>query len=159
MFYSYNGSEILVNCATIPNSDVSGIGVRGALYLQAAMMIILSMLKQRPSDILFSNLLKRPPWLLSVPPILIRRSMFPILLSPVIFLYSSQPAAFPLTIYYLRHFGPEPPTKSLLDYGCWTSFSVPFWCFLIITFGQRYWGFRRTPPFARKALVSGPFGQ
>ena len=56
MFYSYNGSEILVNCATIPNSDVSGIGVRGALYLQAAMMIILSMLKQRPSDILFSNL-------------------------------------------------------------------------------------------------------
>ena len=56
MFYSYNGSDIHVNCVTSPNSDVSGIGVRGALYLQAAMMIILSMLKQRPSDILFSNL-------------------------------------------------------------------------------------------------------
>lgn len=56
MFWALNGTVTHVNCKIVPNSDVSGVGVRGALYLQAALMIFLSFLKQSPQDILFSNI-------------------------------------------------------------------------------------------------------
>src|SRR5436190_9129299 len=35
MFFARNGTITHVNCAIVPDSDVSGVGVRGPLYLQA----------------------------------------------------------------------------------------------------------------------------
>ena len=48
-----------MNCAVTPDSDISGIGVRGAFYTQALFLILLSFFcekKLRPADIVFSNL-------------------------------------------------------------------------------------------------------
>src|SRR5271170_903626 len=59
MFYGRNGTAIVVNCAVIPDSDVSGIGVRGAFYTQAVLLIFLSFFckgELRPGDIVLSNL-------------------------------------------------------------------------------------------------------
>src|SRR5437773_12519616 len=56
MFYSLNGSVITVNCEVVPNTDVSGVGVRGALYLQAGITIILSCYAKRPEEVQYTNL-------------------------------------------------------------------------------------------------------
>jgi len=56
MFYSGSGAALHVNCAVSPNSDVSGIGVRISLYIQAVIMIILSNLNNKPQEIFLSNL-------------------------------------------------------------------------------------------------------
>src|SRR5271155_5554874 len=58
MFYTVQNSTLVVNCGVAPDSDVSGVGVRGALYFQAAVMIVLSFsqLKKDPHEILFWNL-------------------------------------------------------------------------------------------------------
>ena len=59
MFYRRDGTSLIVNCAVTPDSDVSGIGVRGAFYTQALLLILLSFFCEkelRPADIVFSNL-------------------------------------------------------------------------------------------------------
>ena len=56
MFYSRSGPLLHVNCAVSPNADVSGIGVRVALYLQALIMITLSQFNNKPHEIVLSNL-------------------------------------------------------------------------------------------------------
>ena len=56
MFYSGSGAALHVNCSVSPNSDVSGIGVRISLYIQAVIMIILSNLNNKPQEIFLSNL-------------------------------------------------------------------------------------------------------
>src|SRR5947207_15672857 len=56
MFSKWNGTTITINCVVQPNSDVSGIGIRGAFYMQAAIMIFLHFFQIRPKDIFFSNL-------------------------------------------------------------------------------------------------------
>jgi hypothetical protein len=56
MFFAWNGTSIRVNCLVTPDSDVSGIGVRGALYIQTAIMILLTCFKLQPDDVFFSNL-------------------------------------------------------------------------------------------------------
>lgn len=55
MFYQRNGTALVVNCAVIPNSDVSGVGVRSAFYAQAFGLILLSLFKD-PNSIFQSNL-------------------------------------------------------------------------------------------------------
>src|SRR5271155_1531665 len=56
MFFAWNGTSIRVNCQVTPDSDVSGIGVRGAFYIQAAIMVLLTCFKLQPDDAFFSNL-------------------------------------------------------------------------------------------------------
>jgi hypothetical protein len=59
MFYRRNGTAVVVNCVVIPDSDVSGIGVRGAFYTQAILLIFFSVFckrELRPGDIVLSNL-------------------------------------------------------------------------------------------------------
>jgi tetratricopeptide (TPR) repeat protein len=56
MFYSYNGTGFQINCQVVPNTDVSGVGVRWALFLQAFTTIILSALALEPSEILMTNI-------------------------------------------------------------------------------------------------------
>jgi len=55
MFYNYNGT-LQINCQVIPNTDVSGVGVRWALFLQAFTAIVLSALALGPSEILMTNI-------------------------------------------------------------------------------------------------------
>src|SRR5579859_2601138 len=56
MFYSYNNrTDLVINCAVVPDSDVSGIGVRGAFYTQAIILILLS-INIRTEDVFLSNL-------------------------------------------------------------------------------------------------------
>jgi len=58
MFYRLDGTSLVVNCAVIPDSDVSGIGVRGAFYTQAFCLILLSFFckkELRPADVVLSN--------------------------------------------------------------------------------------------------------
>jgi hypothetical protein len=55
MFYQRNSTSLIVNCAVIPNSDVSGVGVRVAFYVQAFVFIILS-LDVDAKSIFLSNL-------------------------------------------------------------------------------------------------------
>jgi hypothetical protein len=56
MFYHRNGTELVVNCAVIPNSDISGVGVRSTFYIQAVVLILLSLLKVEPKSLFLSNL-------------------------------------------------------------------------------------------------------
>lgn len=57
MFYHINGSVLSANCGVKPDAGVSGIGVRGALYLQAVLTLLLSMIdRKHPREILFSNI-------------------------------------------------------------------------------------------------------
>jgi hypothetical protein len=57
MFYNNNGDgTITVNCAVQPNTDVSGIGVRCAFYLQAAFSIFLNAGESSAKDLFATNL-------------------------------------------------------------------------------------------------------
>ena len=56
MFYTGSGSAFRVNCLLSANSDVSGIGVRIAFYVQAVIMTTLSRVSNKPHEILLSNL-------------------------------------------------------------------------------------------------------
>jgi hypothetical protein len=56
IFYKWDGNIIHVICEVVPNPDVSGIGVRGAFYIEAAILIILSGVGVRPEDFFVSNL-------------------------------------------------------------------------------------------------------
>jgi tetratricopeptide (TPR) repeat protein len=56
MFYNYNGTTLQINCQVVPNTDVSGVGVRWALFLQAFTTIVLSALALEPSEILMTNI-------------------------------------------------------------------------------------------------------
>lgn len=59
MFYRWNGRNLVINCTVSQDSDVSGIGVRGAFYTQAFILILLSFVCEkelRPTDIVLSNL-------------------------------------------------------------------------------------------------------
>jgi hypothetical protein len=57
MFLAWNGISIRVNCPVVTlDSDVLGIGVRGALYIQAAILILLTLFEIRPEDVFFSTL-------------------------------------------------------------------------------------------------------
>jgi hypothetical protein len=51
MFTSTVNGVTQVNCAVQPDSDVSGIGVRSAFYLQALFAILLNFFAKSPSDI------------------------------------------------------------------------------------------------------------
>jgi hypothetical protein len=51
MFTSTVNGVTQVNCAVQPDSDVSGIGVRSAFYLQALLGILLNFFAKSPSDI------------------------------------------------------------------------------------------------------------
>ena len=56
MFYNYNGTTLQINCQVVPNTDVSGVGVRWALFLQAFTAIVLSALALEPFEILMTNI-------------------------------------------------------------------------------------------------------
>jgi len=45
-FSKTDGRFTRVNCGVEPNSDISGVGVRGALYLEAALAILLARFNQ-----------------------------------------------------------------------------------------------------------------
>jgi hypothetical protein len=51
MFTSTVNGVTQVNCAVQPDSDISGIGVRWAFYLQALSAILLNLRAKSPSDI------------------------------------------------------------------------------------------------------------
>src|SRR5277367_5467455 len=58
MFYvRTHGLITEVNCNVVPNSDVSGVGVRGALYMQAFVSIIMSLLPPDLGDVISTNVL------------------------------------------------------------------------------------------------------
>jgi tetratricopeptide (TPR) repeat protein len=56
MFYKYEGSALQINCQVVPNTDVSGVGVRWALFTQAFITIILSRVASEPLEILLTTL-------------------------------------------------------------------------------------------------------
>ena len=56
MFYHYNGTVFQTNCQVVPESDVSGVGVRWALFVQVCTAIILSAVELEPSEILLINI-------------------------------------------------------------------------------------------------------
>src|SRR5271163_2445919 len=56
MFYNFdNGALVSVNCETQPNPDISGIGVRIALYLQALFSILLGFRQTSATDVILTN--------------------------------------------------------------------------------------------------------
>jgi hypothetical protein len=57
MFYTFdNGALVSVNCDPQPNQDVSGIGVRIALYLQALFSILLGFGEKSATDVILTNI-------------------------------------------------------------------------------------------------------
>jgi hypothetical protein len=57
MFYNFdNGALVSVNCDPQPNPDVSGIGVRIALYLQALFSILLGFGEKSATDVILTNI-------------------------------------------------------------------------------------------------------
>jgi len=56
MWYKTTNGLLQVNCDVQPNTDVSGIGVRDAFYLQSALAVLLTLFKSTTSEILLSNI-------------------------------------------------------------------------------------------------------
>jgi hypothetical protein len=57
MWYTKTAGKITsANCQVHSDSDVSGVGVRNALYLQSAFSIILALFEQSPIEAFLSNL-------------------------------------------------------------------------------------------------------
>jgi hypothetical protein len=55
MFYIYeNWSLVSINCGTQPNPDISGIGVRIALYLPAVLSIFLRFKGSSATDVILT---------------------------------------------------------------------------------------------------------
>jgi hypothetical protein len=44
------------NCEVVPNSDITGIGIRYSLYLQSLLLILTTAFQQTPSELFLSNL-------------------------------------------------------------------------------------------------------
>ena len=56
-----NGGILNINCDPQPNPDVSGIGVRIAVYLQALFSIFLCLREISMADVILTNISKHRP--------------------------------------------------------------------------------------------------